>query len=151
MTIWKTWIKLNLQSDSDLAGICNSCDVLPNEWDESCLLASSTLGEDDLIKPNQELWFSIQLRVRQEVWSTNLSEVDFGRNEKEMGWQIRSSIPHLKNQRVHVSQIRRLRQNISINPLLNNNQNNSISFPQHPNGLILVYSIFAIVLQLYFH
>ena len=80
------------------------------------------------MKPNQELWFSIQLRVRQEVWSTNLSEVNFGRNEKEMGWQIRSSTSHLRNQRVHVSQIRHLRLHISINALLNNNQNDSISF-----------------------
>ena len=80
------------------------------------------------MKPNQELWFSIQLRVRQEVWSTNLSEVNFGRNEKEMGWQVRSSISHLKNQRVYISQIRHLRQHISINTLLDNNQNDSISF-----------------------
>ena len=89
-------------------------------WISSASFLNSS--EDDLMKPNQELWFSIQLWIRQEVWSTNLSEVNFGRNEKEMGWQVRSSISHLKNQRVHISQIRHLRQHISINTLLNNNQ-----------------------------
>ena len=95
-------------------------------WISSASFLNSS--EDDLMKPNQELWFSIQLWIRQEVWSTNLSEVNFGRNEKEMGWQIRSSISHLKNQRVYISQIRHLRQHISINTLLDNNQNDSISF-----------------------